>query len=403
MKTPIFLFLTLCLLSILTTYSTCNGVPQNEENKIAKFEKLLIVEGDTFSLAKRMKYYNVQGLSIAVIKDGEILWAKGYGIRDTSKNTPPKYVSLTTRFQAASISKPLAAVGVLKLVQQGKLELDKDVNDYLIDWEVTPMKGVSLGNEKVTLRRLLSHTAGVTVPGFGGYHRTHELPDIIDVLDRISPSNSDSVRVFTKPGTKEQYSGGGYVIVEKVVEDVTELSFEAFMHKEVIVPMAMAWSSYEQPLPKRWHDDASSGFDSLGTIYNGKWRVYPEQAAAGMWSTPSDIARYLIGVRNIVLEKPSGLISSQILKSSLAPVSPSSHGLGPVMRGVGNKVSMSHNGVNGGFESQFLFAPFQGYGFVIMTNSENGFRNYWLSRPKDKGIIPEIADALTNVYGWQWP
>lgn len=243
------------------------------------------------ALADRMAALKVPGASVAVINDGAIEWAKGYGVAETGASAP---VTPRTLFQAASISKPVAALAALRLVERGLLSLDEDVNARLVSWKVPENELTT--TEKVTLRRLLSHTAGLTVHGFGGYPADAAVPTVVELLDGEKPANSAAVRVDVVPGSAWRYSGGGYTVMQQLVVDVAGKPFPVLLDELVLGPLGMADSTYEQPLPEDRRGAAASGHRSDGGLLPGRYHTYPEMAAAGLWTTPSDLARFLIEI-----------------------------------------------------------------------------------------------------------
>src|SRR5579864_5218810 len=248
-------------------------------------------EHSTHNLADRMKELNVPGVSIAVISNGRIEWARGFGVR--SIDGPP--VNPETMFQAGSISKPLAAMACLRLVQEGKLELDTDVNTYLTSWKF-PSDPAAQG-KPITLRELLTHTAGTTVHGFPGYASTTPVPTVVQVLNGQKPANTPPIRSEAMPGTRWNYSGGGYTVMQQVLLDVTKEPFPKLLHDTVLAPIGMTRSTYAQPLPQNLRENTATPYRRTGKPVEGGAHTYPEMAAAGLWTTPTDIARYAIEVR----------------------------------------------------------------------------------------------------------
>ena len=210
-------------------------------------------------LQKLMATFKVPGLSMAVIDDYQIAWTKTYGVTDAGSN---KVVTTTTLFQAGSISKPVAATGALVLVEQGKLSLDEDVNLKLKSWKVPENDFTK--SEKVTLRRLLSHTAGLTVHGFPGYDVDAPLPTLVQIFNGEKPANTAPIRVAIVPGTEERYSGGGVTIEQQLMIDITGKPFPVFMREAVLDKIGMANSSYEQPLPTPWAARTACGTTNDG-------------------------------------------------------------------------------------------------------------------------------------------
>jgi CubicO group peptidase (beta-lactamase class C family) len=242
-------------------------------------------------IEKLMKLYNVPGLSVAVIEDYQIAWMKSYGVTEPGGTVP---VTLKTLFQAGSISKPVAATGMLALVQEGKLSLDEDVNQKLKSWKVPENEFTK--EQRVTLRRLASHSAGLTVHGFPGYDVDEKVPTLVQIFNGEKPANTAPIRVDFVPGTDERYSGGGISIEQQLMMDVSGKQFPALMKETVLDRIGMTDSSYEQPLPPARAALTAGGARADGKPVHGKWHVYPEMAAAGLWTTPTDLAKFVIEI-----------------------------------------------------------------------------------------------------------
>lgn len=336
---------------------------------------------EKYTIQERMDLYKVPGVSIAVVKDGKLRWAKGYGYANTDTGTK---VDANTLFQAGSISKPIAALAVLKLCENNTLELNRDVNDYLVDWKVPDNEFTQ--NEKVTLERLLTHTAGVTVHGFPGYQQKDDFPEIIDVLN--GKGNTDKITVDILPGSIWRYSGGGYSIMEKVVEDVSGLSLDQYLSKNVLLPMGMNNSTYEQPISTKWQKNISAAYNRKGQLIKGLWNNYPEQAAAGLWTTPSDLAKYCLEIQEIAKGEKGGLLTKSTVEKMLTKHK-NDWGLGPALRGEGTELIFGHGGKNAGFTNDMKARAYHGNAIIVMTNADNGSE-----------LITEIMNAISMQYGW---
>lgn len=351
----------------------------------------------TYTIADRMDHYAVPGLSVAVLDDGEIAWARGWGVSDTETGAP---VTSTTLFQAASISKPAAALGAMTLVEEGALGLDDSVNEHLTSWHVPENRFTA--DSAVTLRGILSHTAGLTVWGFPGYRKDEpfadgvEIATNVDVLDGLG--NTDSVRVFREPGIAWLYSGGGYTVMEQMVEDVTGRSFEQAMRERVLEPAGMTRSTYEQPLPAGRWGEAARGHGGDGSEVEGEWHSYPEQAAAGLWTTPSDLLTLSAHLLDVLEGRTAdGIVSRASLETMLEPhrfgeegFEP--YGLGFGIEGEGETLSFGHGGSNAGFRAQWIVFPALGDGAVVMTNGDRGAQ-----------LASEVLRALAEAYDWPRP
>jgi CubicO group peptidase (beta-lactamase class C family) len=377
------------LLAIIIIFSvSVSSFGQDIETEISIIENGLLpavqVKGEAvakYSLAERMDYYHVPGVSVAIVKDGNIRWAKGYGIANNESETK---VDSNTIFQAGSISKPIAALAALMLVEEGLVDLDKDVNEYLTSWKVPENKYTIEG--KVTLRLLLTHSAGMTVHGFPGYKQTESFPDDIKVLN--GKGNTDPIRVNIIPGTIMRYSGGGYTVMERMVEDISGLSFEEYLEKNILHPIGMTNSTFEQPLPPDWHKNASAAYDSEGYLIEGLWHNYPEQAAAGLWTTPSDLARYCLEIQNIVNGKTDGVLSKTTVESMLSKHL-NNWGLGPALKWEADSLIFQHGGKNAGFTNNMMAFVHRGDAVILMTNADNGGE-----------LMNEILRSISAYYDW---
>jgi len=347
--------------------------------------KNIQIKGDSiqkFNILERMEYYKVPGVSIAIVENGKIKWAKGYGYANTETGTK---VDANTLFQAGSISKPLAALAALKLYENGSLELNKDVNDYLKDWQIPENKFTE--SEKVTLERLLTHTAGTTVHGFPGYKQTDIFPDIIEVLN--GNGNTEKITVDTIPGSIWRYSGGGYTVMEKVVEDVSGTSLDNYMSKNILLPIGMKNSTFQQPITKEFQNNISGAYNRNGELVKGLWHNYPEQAAAGLWTTPSDLAMYCIEIQEILQGEKDGILSKETVELMLTKHE-NNWGLGPSLGNEKDSLVFGHGGKNEGFTNDMMAFAYQGLAVIIMTNADNGGK-----------LISELKNAISDYYNWK--
>jgi CubicO group peptidase (beta-lactamase class C family) len=336
-----------------------------------------------YSIEQRREHYHVVGLSIAVIEHYQIAWSKGYGVTNRQSQQP---VGADTLFQAGSISKPVAAVAAMKLVQDGKLVLDQDVNGRLKSWHVPENEFTK--TEKVTLRRLLSHSAGLTVHGFPGYAAGEPVPTVQQVLDGVKPANTAPVRVDTVPGSRFRYSGGGYTVMQLLLTETTGKPFAALLQDSALTPLGMTHSTYEQPLPAALRNQAAFAYEADGSPVPGDYHTYPEQAAAGLWTTAPDLARFGIEMQKS-REGRSNKVLSEATTNLMLTRQTEDVGLSFFLEGTGAAERFGHGGANAGYQALMQFT-LDGRGFVVMTNSDNGGR-----------IAQEIAYSVASAYGWK--
>ncbi len=379
--------LTYCVLLFPTAYGQTSS---SKEQRIKRVENGLtntvLLAGKTvehYSLAQRMEHYHVRGLSVAVVDHYEIVWTKGYGQADLKGN---RAVESGTLFQAGSISKPVAAVAAMKFVQDGKLTLDQDVNQRLKSWRVPENEFTK--NEKVTLRRILSHSAGLTVHGFGGYAQGEPVPTVQQVLDGEKPANSHAVRVDVVPGTVFRYSGGGYTVMQLLLTETAGKSFAAILKELVLDPIGMKNSTYEQPLPTALRSRAAFAYRDDGSAVPGDYHTYPEGAAAGLWTTASDLAGLGIEMQKS-REGRSNLVLSQATTKLMLTRQKEDDGLGFFITGSGSGERFGHDGANEGYQALMLFTV-DGKGIVIMTNSDTGLQ-----------VAQELAYSIGSEYHWK--
>ncbi len=342
------------------------------------------------NIQERMQYHNAPGLSVAVVVAGKLAWAKGYGLADVAENRP---VTTDTLFQAASLSKPIAALRALQLAEQGTIDLDTDVNAYLETWKVH--YSVYSNGQKVTTRRLLNHTAGATIWGFDGYPRDELIPNTLDIL--LGKGNTPAIFISGEPGKHWLYSGGGYTILQQMLIDVDKKAFPELMRQFVLQPLGMANSTFDVPLPDSLYSKAATGYNVDSTPVAGKWLNHPELAAAGLWSTPTELIQYPIQIQKIMRQNKAGaqaILSHSSVKAMLTP-GKNDHGLGPVVDGI----TFSHNGSNQGYRSMLVGWLEHDYAVVAMTNvyDDNIIREYVMSVAQEFGLPgfePLLIDAI---------
>ncbi len=330
-----------------------------------------------------MRERNIAGLSLAIIQDGKIIKEQGYGFTDKSNKTQ---VTSTTLFQAGSVSKCLAALGVLHLIEKGQLSFDADINTQLRSWKLPENKFTK--DKKVTLRGILGHNAGVNVHGFPGYAEDAPIPKLLEVLDGIKPANTSAIRVDIVPGSKSRYSGGGYTVMQQMIIDVTGKPFSEFMRETVLKPLNMLHSTYEQPLPQETVASTATGYLADGKTVGGRWHIYPEMAAAGLWTTASDLARFVIGVQRSLSGDANQVISQGMTRLMLTAQT-DKHGLGVYLEGTEKTLRFYHGGRNKGFDAFLIAFANTGKGLVILINAND-----------DSGIFNDIAKIVAKEFQW---
>ncbi len=320
-----------------------------------------------------MRRHRVPGVGMAVVRNGEIAELVSRGVVRAGATRP---IGTGTLFQAASISKVVAGLVVLRLVERNALQLDAPIVERLRGWRLPA--GQPTWAEAVTPRLLLCHRAGINVPGFEGYVPGARLPTLDQTLDGVPPANSAAVKVAWPPGGAFRYSGGGTTILQHLVQDVTASTFEALAANVVLGPAKMSRSTFRQPLPATELDGAVA-HDVRGRPLPGRWRIYPEHAAAGLWSTPADLAPLALAIA----------ASQPLARQMGSPVDGGPTGLGVfVQRRRDRPPWLYHYGDNAGFHSVLAFAADASFGVALMTNGDGG-----------EPLIAAFLDALFDANG----
>jgi CubicO group peptidase (beta-lactamase class C family) len=365
------------------------------ENNLIPFVPVKGFKG--WNIVDRMKYYKVPGLSIAVIKDYKIDWAKGYGLADTSKNIP---VTTETMFSAGSISKFLMAATALKLVEQGKIALDSPINNYLSSWKIDENEFTKL--KPITLRMLLSHQAGTTQSSyFGLTPDKNPLPTIVQILNGDKVAESRKVIVNSEPNKEFRYSGGGSMIAQMALMDISKLSFTNLTQQVLFDRLGMKNATFEQPLPAKFARQIPWAYSSAAW-FKGMPYVYPQQAAAGLYTTPSDLAKFFIDIQKSFVGKGK-VLNQSITRQMLSPqvtISDGNYkeqmGIGPfIIQRTDNRdpdgIYFEFTGVNAGFLAYGIASVQGGNGVIVMLNSGDN----------PNGIGKEIRRAVAKVYNWK--
>jgi CubicO group peptidase (beta-lactamase class C family) len=329
----------------------------------------------------RMAHYNVPGVSVAVINNGRLQWSRAYGKTISGGNED---VTISTLFQAASLSKTVAAASSMLLVNNGDIDLDENVNNYLTSWKVPD--NASTANQKVTLERLLSHTAGIPTFGLPGYGQTDEIPTLLQMLDGQAPATNPAVIVYFVPGSSYNYANLGYIVVQQIFPDVAGIEYGKFTEDNLLKPLKMIRSNFNHLIQASSKVEVARGHSSSGATMAGGWRRYPEHCAAGLWTTSSEYALFLVEILNAYTGKGGKVFSAgdldEMLRARLE-----NYGLGIGFARMADLDYFTHTGSTPGYRSVFALFPAIKMGAVIMTNGDSG-----------SSLANEIAESLGAVY-----
>ena len=353
------------------------------ENNLTEVKELLFEDSviKKYNILERMHFYKIPSVSLAIIENGKIKWVKTYGYADIERKRP---ANKTTLYQVASISKSVNSLGLMKLIQDGKLSLTNDIRNYLKTW-VFPDNEFSK-NKIINLKNLLSHTAGLSVHGFIGYSMKDSIPTINQILDGKRPSNNEAVKPIFPIGDHFEYSGGGYTVIRKILDDHISTNYDSLMTALVLKPLKLTNSTFSQPLLSKYKNYAYGTNKEMQTL-EGNYYIYPEQAAGGLWSNATDIGKFIISIQEALKGKPNALINEQLTKEMLTPVL-NNYALGFGIVEKGGEKYFWHEGESFGYNSMYYGSFTTGKGVVILTNAspENG-------QPFIKELLNSVAVA----------
>ena len=367
------------------------GPGQADEASDAQIERVIhglrppvsFVGDPGWSLAERMSHYGVPGVAITVIDQSGIAWTRVYGLADRDSGAA---VQENTLFQAGSVSKPVAAFGAMRMVEDGRLSLDQPVNDRLASWKIPDNEFTE--RVPVTLSHLLSHTGGLTVHGFAGYPAGASVPSMLQILEGQAPANSAAIRVDLLPGSRWRYSGGGYTVAQLLMTEVSGQPFPKLMRTLVLKPVGMRDSSFDNPLPPKKLEHSAAGVLPDGKDVAGKRHIYPEMAAAGLWTTSADLARFAVEMQQ-ALAGTSKLLKQSSARAMLEAQADAPYGRGFGLSDFNGERYFGHNGWDEGFCALLLAHPDRGIGVVVMINANQ------------PALMGEIQRAVAFAY--QWP
>ena len=372
--------------------SAGNAAPATLEIRVAAFEaglrpavRMVTAPEQRWPLAERMKHYKIPGISIAVIEGGKIIFAKGYGVKAAGGSDK---VNTETVFSVGSLSKLGTATAVLKLASKDVVDIDAGANEYLKRWQVPSNKFTKA--QAVTLRGLMSHSAGLSLGGFPDFKPGEKLPTVLDTLNGTGASQTVPVRAFYQPGTNWSYSGGGTTVTQLLLEDVTGNDFPALTRNQVFKPLGMNRSTYQNPLPLS-HGNIAKAHDENGevTALPRGWHAFPEMGASGLWTTPSDYARMMLAWMHSYHGDKDSYLPQTVAQDMMSEVGYSPFGLGPVLSGRGMSRRFRHSGSNESYRAYMEGHLEIGSGVVIFTNGTEG-----------RGLYIEIRRAVADAFGW---
>ena len=389
-------WLLLLILSADGTQAQNNDVTRSAQHAVEQGLRAPVRFGQetdkTYSVQQRLEYHKVPGISFALIQNGELAWASGYGAVAAASQ---QAVTVNTLFQAASIAKPVTAFAVMRMQQQRLIDINASIDIYLTS--LTLAKGEQTPEAVVSFKNLLDHSSGLTAGGYMGYEKGAAIPSDRQTFNGEAPANTKATSVETTPGTVVSYSGAGYTLAEIALTDHFKQPFEQLMDTWALSPLAMKNSSFVLDYPQQQGVEVALGHDRAGKTINGGWRRHPEQAAAGLWSTATDLARFAIEITK-AYQGNSTLLSHAAAREMLAPIMPQQDLSGQfggqpamtfIVAGADEQFLFQHGGGTLGYSCFMVMYPETGNGAVFMTNSDAGY-----------SIGHEMLRAASFFYNW---
>jgi CubicO group peptidase (beta-lactamase class C family) len=370
--------------------------PETDPDALAEALRLVMAHQNTLGLRvvpekaaelpspqKVMAEHGVPGVSVAVIREGEISEVRAYGVTRAGGDEP---VTPDTLFPAGSISKHVTALGVLRLAKDGVIDLDEDVNRYLSSWRVPGTDPA----QPVTAERLLRFTGAVNNatdnPDDHYYTPGEPQPTALDVLFGRAPAKTPAGRLDGVPGRVFLKNNISYTVLQQLMEDVTGTPFEQLMHELVLAPLAMTNSHYAKTDPRGPGRPVAYGHDAPGVPHPGGWQAHPEAAAAGLWTTAADLARVTVEIRRAHRGLPSPVLTRELTDRMLTIVEPCHfYGMGVFVDTSGGGLDYGHTGQTAGYRAMALNQMESGTGLVMLANAEH-------ARPVLKWLMAAVRE-----------
>jgi CubicO group peptidase (beta-lactamase class C family) len=349
------------ILILFTTSAYC----QRTESPGQKYESLVPEVNEILKQTKGV------GLSIAIIENYQVVWSKGFGIKEVHTQDS---VTTETLFQSASITKSITAAVVMKKVEQGKISLVADINQQLVSWKVPATSYTQ--KSVVNVRQLLSHTSGIASIPFPPYSINDRLPSLVEVAQGQAPARNQPVTVAYYPGKKYSYTGAGYVILEILLSDIEKKNYASVVAEDIFEPLHMRNSTFDLRLPNEKYTSVASGHLDGNVVLDDKYTLVYPLSFGSLWSTPTDLARFLSEIQSALNGTSATVVAKSTAREMVKPLSTTAgqYALGFSLEKRGPVQFFGHDGHNYGYICSMLGSMEGGYGMVIMTNSENGWK-----------------------------
>lgn len=348
-------------------------------------------------IERLQKKHDISGLSIAIVKDGEIQYKKAYGHRSEAEK---KIINEESLFQAGTLSQALVAIAILKEVQEGTYELNTDINEYLRNWKVR--KSSITENNPVSIFHLLSHNAGINIKQFDAYHESENMASLIDILNGEGNALNKKILPIKYPGASFSFSSGGFAILQQLIVDTQKDSFESYMKASILDPLGMKKSRFDQPKGKllKAFSNAAYGHDDEGVFF-GKRPLYTTIAASGLWSTPADLAKIIIRIQDALQGENSFVLSPEATTVMLESISATQQENIAFSLGFYNytrkkEAFFGYHGSAAGFSAMMIGHKSDAYGAVIMLNKQTE------NELTEDDIRLEIMTLISDYFDWEF-
>jgi CubicO group peptidase (beta-lactamase class C family) len=335
-------------------------------------------------LAARMAHYGVPGVAVAIIENGEVVFAQGYGVTQQGSD---EAVNADTLFSVGSVSKTITAALTLKMAEQQQVDLNNDIRPQLASWRLPESEFMTA--DGMNLRMLLSHTAGLNIHGFADYQPGEALPNVLQTLNGEHPAKNEALTLVSRPGERYRYSGGGYTLVQQLLSETAQQSFPALTKDILTKPLGMARSTFQNPLPESVKNVAKAhNRDGDAVALPRGYESFPEMAASGFWTSANDLSKFVQMLLKSYTQ--GGYLSQAMAIDMMTRVAPSQHGLGPRVEGVGDQFMFHHGGANDSYRAWIEGHLATGNGLVVLTNGSNG-----------SSLFVEIRNAVADAMEWK--
>jgi CubicO group peptidase (beta-lactamase class C family) len=382
-------FVPLLTLSGFSVMAADSNTADQEQGYKAKLSTFIAPDGNSYDYQAFIDNFKIPGMSFAVVENFEVVYAHHVGLKETGTTNK---LDSNTAFSTASIAKPVTATIAAMLAEKGKLDLDAPIAQYLKRWQV-PSSDFTR-NSPITTRQLLAHTAGMSQGGFADFHLGDDIPSPIESLNgKKLPRYDQPIRSLFTPDTDWQYSGGGYVIVQIALEDITGKPLQQLAQEMIFTPLNMQHTTMYQHGSDQFLTNVAKVHDASQQVIRDGIPICPQIAPSGLWSTPSDMAKFTIEYQQALAGQASSVISPWVAQQTtrlhtLKKVGGWSAGW---MRfeAQGNIDWFSHGGSNTGTGGHVMASMQGGKGILVFMNATTEHRN-----PAIEALIKNIIDAL---------